>query len=115
MLSESISNLYPTFSALLVAIQKRPTLFLNSKSARALSTFINGIHFAETFHNIEPSKQFCDFDFDIFEEWVDDSFNPHSLTLNSFGLAEYLSNSDSESLDLWFNWYETFSKTKMIH
>ena len=109
MMSDLIPSLYPNLSSLLTAIKKRPAMFLTSKSVESLSSFINGIQFAEAFHNIESSKQFCDFDFTTFEEWVNQTFNTHSLTLNSFGLAVYLSGTDHKGFDQWFTWYETFT------
>lgn len=114
MTSSTISSLYPNLSSLLLAIRDRPCMFLNSKSVLALSTFINGIIFAESFHEIEASKQFCDFDFLSFEEWVSESFNPQSLTLNSFGLAVHLSGSTDKGFELWFSWYDRFCHSAKV-
>ena len=112
MTPDPISSLYPNLSTLLLAIQKRPMMFLNSKSVIALSIFISGIQFAEAFHAIEPSKKFCDFDFIAFEQWVDQSFNPDSIALDSFELASYLAGADDGGFDQWFTWYKTFLNTR---
>lgn len=104
----NFSHRYPNLSTLLLEIRRRPALFLGRKSVFALSTFLNGIWFAEEFHAIAPSKQFSDFDFCSFEKWVEDSFNLHQLTLDSFGLAAHLSGAEDTGFELWFSWYDTF-------
>jgi len=78
------------------------------KSIDALRYQLMGIHFAEDFHEVPVMSRFGGFDFDAFEAWVEEKFNPKRLSVRSFGLAVIVAGSDGDGFDLWFRWYDEF-------
>lgn len=85
-------------------------MFLGTKSIHALQQVLNGIDFAERFHDIPEQARFGGFDSGAFEKWVDETFNTKRLSVNSFHLARELSGSDAAGFDLWFEWYDLFHR-----
>ena len=101
------------YPSLLEAIRKRPSLYCHQldgkKSIQSLASFLGGIAFSESFHEIRSDNCMGKFEWGKFEFWVNKNFNERRLSLNSLGLADYLSPSDSEAFDLWFSWYDQFT------
>lgn len=100
------------YPSLLDAIRKRPGLYYHQldgkKSIQSLASFLGGVAFSESFHGVRSGNRMGNFEWDKFEKWVEKKVNESRLSLNSLGLADYLSPSDSEAFDLWFSWYDQF-------
>lgn len=100
---------YPDIPTLLAAIRARPGMFLVCKTVSGLHMLLCGIGFAEDFHGIPETERIGGFDREGFEQWVESRHNPRRLSLNSFGLAAYLAESEAAGFDLWFRWYDEFT------
>ncbi len=98
------------YPSLLEEIRKRPQMWHNgeTRSVLLLKTFISGFQYAQHFHNIEQEKLLGGFNWGTFEKWVKVNFNPKRQSYDSFTWAIHLSDSEAESFDLWFNWYDKF-------
>ena len=84
----------------------------DERSALLLSIFLNGFEIGESFHNIPEKDRLGGFNWESYEKWIKESFNPESLSLNSFSLASYTSNTQYEAFDLWYSWYDKFNNIK---
>ena len=84
-------------------------MFLGHPTVRGLHLFLCGVGFAEDFHDLPAEARIGGFDAKGFERWVELRYNPHRLSLNSFGLAAHLAGSDAAGLDQWFAWYDGFA------
>lgn len=100
---------YPT---LLEEIRKRPQMYHggDERSALLLSIFLGGFDVAELFHNIPETERLGGFDWDSYEKWIRESFNPERLSLNSFSLASHITSTQQEAFDLWYSWYDDFGR-----
>ena len=106
----SVRSTTPDYPSLFQEIRKRPQMYHGGKerSVLLLDTFLCGIWFSESFHEIESNKRMSGFDWELFEKWVEETFNPRRLSMRSLYLAEHLSQSESKGFDLWFKWYDEF-------
>jgi hypothetical protein len=93
-------------------IRKRPEMWIDKKSPISLSTFIGGILFAENLYQVPKEKCLSGFDFESFERWVENKYNPRKLTFNSRYLAVHLCESEEEAFYKWFEWYDAFTNDK---
>ena len=102
--------------SLLEQIRKRPQMWHggSERSALLLSTLFSGITAAEEFYDIEQSDLLGNFNWQEFESWVAEQYNPKKLTFSSFSLASHKSNAEPEAFDLWYSWYDKFCKHNII-
>jgi hypothetical protein len=89
-------------------IRLRPGMWLDKDSITALSNLKAGIELAELFHEVPDDKAFGGFDFDAFYHWVTAKYNPHKLSLDTFGLARYVCKTERDAFDKWYEWYDEF-------
>lgn len=105
----------PDVPAFLADLRRRSGVWIGKKSIERLDMMLGGIAFAEDWHAIPTNARFGGFDFNAFEEWVEQSYNPRKLSVRSFSLASIHAGSDAEGFDLWFRWYDEFLKSKSGH
>ncbi len=96
----------PTFLAL---VRQNPCLWLGGKPVHGPRHLLNGITFAEDFHDVPVDRRFGGFDFEAFEKWVYRRHNTQLLSVNLFWLADDLTGSDAAGFDRWFEWYDEFN------
>jgi len=89
-------------------IRARPAMWMGCKSLTALENLLGGISLAEYFYDIPEDRVFTGFDFEAFEKWADDRFNPSRLSNNSFSMARLLSENEEQAFDKWLEWYDEF-------
>ena len=91
---------------LISGIRKRPEMYLYRKSLDCFAAYVAGIEFIEK----RVGKALNGFDFDSYESWVAQKYNPRQLTFNSFGLATHLEPDKDKAFELWYEWYDEFTK-----
>jgi len=95
---------------LLEQIRNRPQMWHggNERSALLLSTFLSAFSIAEAFYKIDDANIISGFNWEEFETWVEQKYNPKRLTYSSFSLASHLSSNEPEAFDLWYCWYDKY-------
>lgn len=125
----SMRDRYPDMPALLAAIREAPGMYIGLPTITGLHHLLHGISFAESFYEVPASQQLGGFDFHGFEEWVNTTYNLKRQSHNSFSLADHLtwssgmvfeedyqnllhanSAQSAAAFDLWFRWYDEFSR-----
>lgn len=91
------------------AVRERPSMWLYKPSPLDLHTFIRGMIFSTSVHKPSSSKCWEDFNFQEFESWVSKNFNSERMSINSFHLADHLSETGELGFKLWFKWYDQYS------
>lgn len=104
---------FSDYPSLLKEVRTRPQLWHGGKerSSILLDTFLCGITLSESYHKVPLNKRISGFDWEIFEKWVEEKYNPRKLTHRSFYLAEHITKSESKGFDLWFEWYDEFNES----
>ena len=100
---------WPSF---FVQIRLRPAMWLGQPSLTALENLIRGIELAEYLYDVPDGKRLGGFPFDEFEHWVEESFNPEPLSVNSFWLARRAADSEAAALSTWLGWYDRFRRER---
>ena len=96
--------------SLLEQIRLRPGMWLDEDSTTALSNLKAGIELAELLYEIPDDKALRGFDFEAFYHWVTVKCNPLKLSLDTFGLARYVTETERDAFDKWFGWYDEFRR-----
>lgn len=105
-----MTSRFTDYPSLFEEIRKRPMMWLggDEPSITLLAAFVSGIDVAEHFHHISTEDCIDGFDWRKFEHWIAQQFNQKRLSLNSFSLARYKTESEHEAFNLWYSWYDQF-------
>ena len=98
---------WPSF---LEQVRRRPGMWLGTTSIAGLHLLLQGFSLAEFVYDIPAEKMLAGFPFEEFEKWADSRFNPRRLSINSFGMAGRLADSEEGAFTLWFEWYDQFRR-----